>query len=77
MITLNHQGIPALDYFEPIRDAEYGLDSTAGLNCDDCSAHGFIIIPEVEINITEYQIELLSQLVDPLGTSEFHRIVLY
>ena len=77
MITLDHQGVPALDYFEPIHDAEYGLDSTAGLSCDNCSADGSIAIPEVDINLTEYQIQLLSQLVDPLGQSDFHRIDFY
>ena len=76
MLTFRHQGIPALDYFEPVCDMEYGIDSN-GLGCDPVCNMDSVVIPAVNIDITEDQLSLLSELVDPLAPSENHRIDLF
>ena len=38
---------------------------------------GSVIVPEVQVNISHDQLNLLKQLVDPLGDSDNYRIDLY
>ena len=65
MITLQHHSIPSLDYFEPVQESVYKVDNI-DLNVDEIGSDS-VCVPEVQINLSCDNLQLLSQLIDPLG----------
>ena len=68
MLRNQHGGVPALDYFEPISECEYGLD-----NAGTCP----VSVPKVQINLSQENLDMIKELVDPLGESDNFRMDLY
>ena len=75
MIMLQHHNILSLDYFQPVQESVYGVDNI-GLIADENDSDS-VRVPEVEINPSCDNLQLLSQLVHPLSPSNNHRIDLY
>lgn len=75
MITLQHNGIPALDYTSNIDSLEYAIDSeTSNYDCCDIETESvdvdtITIQPDLEEN--------LGQLINPLQESSNYGIDLY
>ena len=76
MIRNQYQEVPALDYFEPIDVEEYGVDN-CGCIPESSMSDSSVIVPEVQVNVSHDQLNLLKQLVDPLGDSDNYRIDFY
>ena len=76
MITNQYQGVPALDHFEPVSEDEYGVDISDSVSNVDSSSNS-IVIPKVQVCISQDQLDLLQQLVPPLSESSNYRIDLY
>lgn len=75
MLRNQHGGVPALDYFEPISECEYGLDNAG--TCSDNPDTYSVSVPEVQINLSQENLDMIKELVDPLGESDNFRMDLY
>ena len=66
-IQLQNAGSTALDFFEEVLDT-YGIEDTGNTSVDD-DEQG-IEVPPIDIRISEQQMEMLQNLVNPLDSSE-------
>ena len=74
ILALRNAGIIALDFLEDIND-HYGIDSEY-LTVDHDEDEN-IVIPPINIQLTQQQIAFLQQTINPLATSENYGIEIY
>ena len=72
MLTCRHKNLPALDYYEPISESNYGVDDPQ-VPVDIEESNDTVTLPEVEIELSDQQ-ELLLLQVNPHAASSCHRI---
>ena len=74
MLTLQHEGVPALDYFAPVEEDTYGTDF-ACIDYAESAPSTPVDIPHTFISPS--QLETLTTLVDPLQHSPEAGLDLY
>ena len=72
-LRLWQSGTAALDFFENVRDEQYGVEEEELV----AEEENEIIIPENRFQLTNEQLLQLQQQVDPLAQSENHAIEIY
>lgn len=75
MLRLRNSGLIAMDFFSTVDEA-YG-DEEEGLVSDNDDNDQGVMVPQIAIDLTEEQLELLTENISPLECSEDYGINLY
>ena len=71
-LLLQHSGLQALDFFEAV-DETYGIDDSGPVPIPE----GSVVVPEIELFLSESDFDSLQQTIDPLGPSDNFGVDIY